>query len=142
MSTKEQVENLIKKERRSNVWNHFLCGLHRQTYYSGEIREQEILLWRFSSWTFGNFYPLIRVSFNENGKIETVTAELNPFTKMLSVFIGLMIIIVLIEGQLKIVLSLTVCGITLMFFVLIHKILKKIAIEDLRKKIKFNSNNS
>jgi uncharacterized membrane protein len=79
MSTKKQIEKLVVKRRKSNLKNHFLCN--HGNGYSGDIRDNEIILWRYSL-SVGNFFPVLRVKFDEQKKFRSVTGENNQFTKL------------------------------------------------------------
>ncbi len=82
MVNKKQVENLIYKKRENNLRNHFLTGWQRDVKtYTGEIKTQQIILWRYT-WFIGYFYPILRVNFDENANLKSITAELNLFAKI------------------------------------------------------------
>ena len=90
MVNKKQVENLIYKKKENNLRNHFLTGLHRDDKnYTGEIKTHEIILWRYT-WSIGYFYPILRVNFDENSNLKSVTAELNLFAKIFWIVITLL----------------------------------------------------
>lgn len=95
MVDKEDIEKLIIQNKKSNLINHFKDSQsYNTTKYSGEIRNNEILIWR-SAYFIRGVYPIFHLTFDENNKLKEIKMEKNPFNIFLDrVTIAVLIILI------------------------------------------------
>ena len=81
MVKKDDLQKLIIENKKSTLKNHwkdaFFCNT---TKYNGEIRDNEILLWRSSKYLRGS-YPIFVLSFDQNKTLKGIKIEKNPYQK-------------------------------------------------------------
>lgn len=81
MVKKDDLKKLIIENKKSTLKNHwkdaFFCNT---TKYSGEIRSNELLLWRSSEYLKGA-YPIFVLIFDENETLKKIKIEKNPYQK-------------------------------------------------------------
>ena len=121
MINKSDIEKLIVQHKKSNLKNHWSDAYFYNTAkYSGEVRSNEILLWRSSHFLRGA-YPIFHMTFDQNDKLNRIRKEKNPFHKFINKFsIGFFTIViitlfVLCEISFAVIAS---CGILLVRFLL------------------------
>ena len=79
MVTRKDIEQLIVENKISNLKTHFKDMLFYNTVkYSGEIRSDEILLWR-SSYFLRGAYPIFHIKFDKQNRLNNIKKEKNPF---------------------------------------------------------------
>lgn len=84
MVKKKDIEKLIIQNKESSLKNHWKdVYFYNTTKYSGEIRENEILIWRSSHFLRGA-YPIFHLSFNQNNQLNGIKTENNPYYKFLN----------------------------------------------------------
>ena len=84
MVEKKDVEKLIVQNKKSNLKNHWNDSFHyNTTKYSGEIKQNEILVWS-SSHFLRAAYPIFHLTFDQNGKLKGIKTEKNPYHKLLN----------------------------------------------------------
>lgn len=121
MIERNDIEKLIVQHKKSNLINHWKDALFLNTFkYSGEIKPDEILLWRPTHFLRGA-YPVFHISFDLNGKLKGIRIEKNPYHKFLNKFfialfaIILTIIFLTIEFRLAVIMT---CGMAFIGFLL------------------------
>ncbi|MEZ4797889.1 MAG: hypothetical protein R2785_12065 [Flavobacteriaceae bacterium] len=127
MIERNDIEKLIVEHKKSNLKNHWDDAFFYNTVkYSGEIKPNEILLWR-SAYFLRGAYPIFRITFDQNGKLNGIKKEKNPYHKFLNkLFIGifaLIIIFMFITTELRFAILMT-GGMALVGF-LLNIVLKK-----------------
>lgn len=94
MIEKKDIEKLIITKKKNNLINHWKDAfITNTTKYSGEVLENEILLWRSSRHLRGA-YPIFRISFHKNEKIKGIKTEDNPFYKLNKKIILIILILI------------------------------------------------
>ncbi|MBF4464999.1 hypothetical protein [Flavobacterium sp. LC2016-12] len=92
MVDKKDIEKLIIQSKKSNLITHFKDSQsYNTTKYSGEIRNNEILIWR-SAYFIRGVYPIFHLTFDQNNKLKEIKMEKNPF----NIFLDRVTIVVLI----------------------------------------------
>lgn len=82
MITKKEIEKLIIRRKKSDLKNHFYTMLdYNSATYSGDIRNNEILLWKSTSFMRGN-YPVFCLTFDTNENLKEISTQTNPFDKI------------------------------------------------------------
>ncbi|WP_308993984.1 hypothetical protein QLS71_013960 [Mariniflexile litorale] len=82
MVEKKDIEKLIIQNKKSTLKNHWNDAFfYNTTKYSGEIKQNELLLWRSSHFLRGA-YPIFRLIFDQNGKLKGIKTEKNPYYKL------------------------------------------------------------
>jgi hypothetical protein len=92
---KKDIEKLVVENKKSTLKNHWIDSFNfNSTNYSGEIRKNEILLWKSSHFLRGA-YPIYHLSFDENNELNGIKMEKNPYHIFLDkTFIAFFIVIV------------------------------------------------
>ena len=144
MLEKKDIEKLIIQNKKSNLINHFNDALiYNTTKYSGEIKPNELLIWRSSHFLRGA-YPIFRLTFDQNGKLNGIKTEKNPYYKLLNkisiVFLIVLDLILIFATEFKpAVLSITGISLFAFFFYLLFfnaiKFETKILTEELKEAI-------
>lgn len=127
MIEKKDIEKLIVQHKKSNINNHWTDSFfYNATKYSGEVRENEILLWRSDLFLRGA-YPIFHITFDQNDKMKGIKLEKNPFHKLLNKlsigFFAVIIAFLFITSELRFAVIAT-CGILIIGFILrivLHK---------------------
>lgn len=86
--TKKDVEKLIEVRKENSFFNHFWNVLIYDFRPKGEIRSNEIKVWRQNMWNM-TFYPVFTFEFNTNNHLTNIKDEINPIGKT---FIGILLI--------------------------------------------------
>ncbi|QKX06190.1 hypothetical protein HN014_15150 [Aquimarina sp. TRL1] len=96
MVEKKDVEKLIIQNKKSNLKNHWKDAFsYNTTKYSGEIKQNEILIWR-SSIFLRSAYPVYRLTFDQQAKLSGIKTEKNPYHKFLNkITIGFIVLLIL-----------------------------------------------
>ncbi|MCK8520416.1 hypothetical protein M0D21_02490 [Aquimarina sp. D1M17] len=96
MAGKKDIEKLIIQNKKSNLKNHWNDAFfYNTTKYSGEIKQNEILIWR-SSRFLRSVYPVYHLTFDQQAKLSGIRTEKNPYHKFLNkVTIGFIILLIL-----------------------------------------------
>ncbi|MFG6685140.1 hypothetical protein ACGK9U_01055 [Mariniflexile sp. HNIBRBA6329] len=82
MVDKKDIEKLIVQNKKSTLKNHWNDAFfYNTTKYSGEIKPNELLIWRSSHFLRGA-YPIFRLTFDQNGKLNGIKTEKNPYYKL------------------------------------------------------------
>ncbi|WP_026715171.1 hypothetical protein [Flavobacterium daejeonense] len=96
MINKSDIKKLIIENKKSNLKNHwkdaFFCNT---TKYSGEIKSNEILLWRSSEFLRG-YYPIYILNFDRNENLKEIKIEKNLYHKYSEKFTFIFFLILLI----------------------------------------------
>lgn len=97
MVQKKDVEKLIIQKKKSNLKNHWKDAFfYNTTKYSGEIKPNELLIWRSANFLRG-VYPVFHLTFNKNGILKGIKIEKNPYDKLLNkIAIGFFITLVFV----------------------------------------------
>ncbi|MBR9847753.1 MAG: hypothetical protein GYB35_17410 [Algicola sp.] len=97
MVKKKDIEKLIVQNKKSNLTNHWNDAFHyNTTKYSGEIKRNELLIWRSSHFLRGA-YPIFHLTFNQNDELNGIRTEKNPYHKLLNkIIIGFFIVLILV----------------------------------------------
>lgn len=83
MVEKKFIEKLITQHKKSTLINHWKDAFfYNTTKYSGEIKADELLLWRSSAHLRGA-YPIFHLSFHQNGVLKKIEIKKNPYHKLL-----------------------------------------------------------
>lgn len=144
MVDKKDIEKLIIQNKKSNLINHFKDSQsYNTTKYSGEIRNNEILIWR-SAYFIRGVYPIFHLTFDQNNKLKEIKMEKNPFNIFLdrATIMVLIILIVTVFISTNLIttvfaiLALTLIGFLMRLLLSKSKIFEtKILIEELKTTI-------
>ena len=95
MTEKKDIEKLIVQNKKSNLKNHWNDSFfYNTTKYSGEIKPNELLIWRSSHFLRGA-YPVFHLTFDQNNQLNGIKKEKNPYHKLLNkLTIGFLIILI------------------------------------------------
>ncbi|WP_299261423.1 hypothetical protein [uncultured Aquimarina sp.] len=95
MADRKDIEKLIVQNKKSNLKNHWNDAFfYNTTKYSGEIKPNELLIWRSAQFLRGA-YPIFRLTFHQNGKLNGIKTEKNPYHKLLNkITVGFIIVII------------------------------------------------
>ena len=95
MVEKKDIEKLIVQNKKSTLKNHWNDAFfYNTTKYSGEIKPNEVLIWRSSHFLRGA-YPIFHLNFDQNDKLNGIKTEKNPYHKLLKkITIGVLIIFI------------------------------------------------
>ncbi|MEH1008374.1 hypothetical protein VDP25_11560 [Winogradskyella sp. ECml5-4] len=96
MVEKKDIEKLIIQNKKSTLKNHWNdVFFYNTTKYSGEIKPNELLIWRSAHFLRGA-YPIFHLTFDQNAELNRIKTEKNPFHKLLNkISIGFFILLVL-----------------------------------------------
>ena len=97
MVEKKNIEKLIIQNKKSTLKNHWNDAFfYNTTKYSGEIKPNELLIWRSAHFLRGA-YPIFHLTFDQNGELNGIKTEQNPFYKLLNkISIGFFIVLALV----------------------------------------------
>lgn len=97
MVEKKDIEKLIIQNKKSTLKNHWNDAFfYNTTKYSGEIKPNELLIWRSAHFLRGA-YPIFHLTFDQNEKLNGIKTEKNPFYKLLNkISIGFFIVLALV----------------------------------------------
>lgn len=103
MIKKEDIEELVLEQKKSNLKTHFNDMFFINTIkYSGEVRKSEILLWCSSHWLRGG-YPIFYLQFDRENNLTGIKSELNPFGKLVDklaiVIIGIFALLPILRNR-------------------------------------------
>mgnify|MGYP001233287104 CR=1 FL=1 len=95
MLEKKDIEKLIVQNKKSNLKNHWNDAFfYNSTKYSGEIKSNELLIWRSSHFLRGA-YPIFHLTFDQDNKLNGIKTEKNPYHKLLNkITIGILIVFI------------------------------------------------
>lgn len=95
MVEKKDIEKLIIQNKKSTLKNHWNdTFFYNTTKYSGEIKPNELLIWRSAHFLRGA-YPIFHLTFDQNGKLNRIKTEKNPFHKLQNkITIGFLIVFI------------------------------------------------
>ncbi|MGY3795178.1 hypothetical protein [uncultured Aquimarina sp.] len=95
MVEKKDIEKLIVQNKKSNLKAHWNDSFfYNTTKYSGEIKPNELLIWRSSNF-LRSVYPIFHLTFDQNGKLNGIKTEKNPYHKLLNkITIGVLTVFV------------------------------------------------
>ncbi|SFS96552.1 hypothetical protein SAMN04487906_2380 [Zhouia amylolytica] len=95
MVEKKEIEKLIIQNKKSNLKNHLNDAFFYNTIkYSGEIKPNELLIWRSSHFIRGA-YPIFHLTFNQNNQLIGIKKQKNPYHKLLNkITIGFLIVLI------------------------------------------------
>jgi hypothetical protein len=96
MVEKKDIEKLILQNKKSTLKNHWNDAFfYNTTKYSGEIKPNELLIWRSAHFLRG-VYPIFHLTFDQNGKLNGIKTKKNPYHSLLNkISIGFFIVLVL-----------------------------------------------
>ncbi len=96
MVEKKDIEKLILQNKKSTLKNHWNDAFfYNTTKYSGEIKPNELLIWRSSHFLRG-VYPIFHLTFDQNNELNGIKTEKNPYHKLLNkITIGVLIVFIL-----------------------------------------------
>ena len=97
MVEKKDIEKLIIQNKKSTLKNHWNDAFfYNTTKYSGEIKPNELLIWRSAHFLRGA-YPIFHLTFNQNSELNGIKTEKNPYHKLLNKStIGFFIVLALV----------------------------------------------
>ncbi|MDO7174240.1 hypothetical protein [Mariniflexile sp. AS56] len=97
MVEKKDIEKLIIQNKKSTLKNHWNDAFfYNTTKYSGEIKPNELLIWRSSHFLRGA-YPIFYLTFDQNGELNGIKTVKNPYYKLWNkISIGFLIMLNLI----------------------------------------------
>jgi len=96
MINKTDIKKLVIEHKKSTLKNHWKDAFFRNTIkYSGEIKSNEILLWRSSEFLRG-YYPIYILSFDRNENLKEIKIEKNPYHKYSEKFTFIFFLILVI----------------------------------------------
>ena len=97
MVEKKDIEKLIIQNKKSTLKNHWNDAFfYNTTKYSGEIKPNELLIWRSAHFLKGS-YPIFHLTFDQNGELNGIKTEKNPYHKLLNkISIGFFVVLVLV----------------------------------------------
>jgi len=97
MVEKKDIEKLIIQNKKSTLKNHWNDAFfYNTTKYSGEIKPNELLIWRSAHFLRGA-YPIFHLTFNQDGELNGIKTEKNPYHKLLNkTSIGFFIVLALV----------------------------------------------
>ena len=97
MVEKKDIEKLIIQNKKSTLKNHWNDAFfYNTTKYSGEIKPNELLIWRSAHFLRGA-YPVFHLTFDQNGELNGIKTEKNPYQKLLNkISIGFFIVLALV----------------------------------------------
>lgn len=95
MVEKKDIEKLIVQNKKSNLKNHWNDAFSYNTIkYSGEIKPNELLIWRSSHFLRGA-YPIFHLTFNQNNELNGIKTQKNSYHKLLNkITIGFLIVFI------------------------------------------------
>ena len=86
MIEKKNIETLIIQNKKSNLKNHWYDAYsYNKIKYSGEIRPNELHIWRSSHFLRGA-YPIFHLTFDQNTRLKSIKLEKNLYHKFLDKF--------------------------------------------------------
>jgi len=96
MVEKKDIEKLIIQNKKSTLKNHRNDAFfYNTTKYSGEIKPNELLIWRSAHFLRGA-YPIFHLTFDQNGELNEIKTQKNPYHKLLNkISIGFLIVLAL-----------------------------------------------
>jgi hypothetical protein len=96
MVEKKDIEKSIIQNKKSSLKNHWNDAfLINSTKYSGEVKQNELLIWRSSPFLRGA-YPVFHLTFDKDNKLNGIKTEKNPYHKLQNkTTIGFIIVLVL-----------------------------------------------
>lgn len=94
MVEKKDIEKLIIQNKKSTLKNHWNDAFfYNTTKYSGEVKPNEILIWRSAHFLRGA-YPIFHLTFDQNAELNGIKKEKNPYHKLLNkISIGFLIVL-------------------------------------------------
>lgn len=96
MINKNDIKKLVIEHKKSTLKNHWKDAFFSNTIkYSGEIRSNEILLWRSSEFLRG-YYPVYILSFDINENLKEIKIEKNSYHKYSEKFTFIFFLILVI----------------------------------------------
>ncbi|MCL5130519.1 hypothetical protein [Algibacter sp. L4_22] len=97
MVEKKDIEKLIIQNKKSTLKNHWNDAFfYNTTKYSGEIKPNELLIWRSAHFLRGA-YPIFHLTFGKNAELNGIKTEKNPYHKLLNkISIGFFIVLALV----------------------------------------------
>ena len=97
MVEKKDIEKIIIQNKKSTLKNHWNDAFfYNTTKYSGEIKPNELLIWRSAHFLRGA-YPVFHLTFDQNGELNGIKTEKNPYQKLLNkISIGFFIVLALV----------------------------------------------
>ncbi|REE08226.1 hypothetical protein DFQ09_108102 [Winogradskyella pacifica] len=97
MVEKKDIEKLIIQNKKSTLKNHWNdVFIFNTTKYSGEIKPNELLIWRSVHFLRGA-YPIFHLTFDQNGELNGIKTKNNPFYKLLNnISIGFFLLLALV----------------------------------------------
>lgn len=81
MIAKSQIVSLIKIKRKNNFFNHFLTFDNTNDVYFGDIRKDEVFLWKKKRF-LRKGYPLFHFTFNKKGELQKLEIIKKPFWQL------------------------------------------------------------
>ena len=105
MVEKKDIEKLIIQNKKSTLKNHWNDAFfYNTTKYSGEIKPNELLIWRSAHFLRGA-YPIFHLTFDQNGELNGIKTEKNPYHKLLNkisiVFFIVLVLVLLFTTEFK-----------------------------------------
>lgn len=98
--TKKDVEKLIELRKQNTFLNHLGTVFSRDMSSNGEIKLNEIKVWKQNMWNV-TFYPIFTFTFNDKNHLTKIKDELNPIAKTLIVILFLVFFYVIIPEDLS-----------------------------------------
>lgn len=144
MVLKKDIEKLVINSKVSNLKTHWRDSRnYNSTKYSGEIRQNEILLWT-SSYFLRSAYPIFKFTFDQNENLISLKLEKNPYEILLDkISIGFLVVFcffsfMFTDYKTALFLILWIFFVGILFRIIIYLARKnetKLIIEELKNKI-------
>ena len=83
---KTEVEKLIEINKKDNFFNHLWNVASRDFSAKGEIKSNEIRVWRQNFWNM-TFYPVFIFQFNSKQHLINISSKINPIGKLFNLLI-------------------------------------------------------
>lgn len=82
--TKQDVEKLIELRKANTFLNHLWNVFWRDFTPQGEVRQNEIKVWKQTRWNT-SFYPIFTFEFDSDNRLTNINESVNPIAKALIV---------------------------------------------------------
>jgi hypothetical protein len=92
MVYKKDIESLIAVRIKSTLRNHWSYASSSKGRVNGEVRENEILIWK-NSFFLRTAYPIFVVSFDKNDLYQTFKVIDNPYFTLSKIVVFCLIIL-------------------------------------------------
>jgi len=85
---KKEIEKLIEISKKDTFFNHLWNIISRDFSANGEVKQNEIKVWRQNFWNI-TIYPIFIFKFDSRNHLINITSKLNPVGKLFNGLIAL-----------------------------------------------------